>query len=62
MRGFEPTDFKHYEHSDVYYYDKKIDSFSKPYTNILKKIKMRSSGLVHVLDVNDKDVVIQLIT
>ena len=60
VRGFEPTDFKHYEHSDVYYYDKKIDSYSKPYTNILKKIKMRSSGLVHVLDVNDKDAVIQL--
>ena len=60
VRGLEPKDFDNLEHSEVYFYDFKNDVYEKPYSKHLKNIKMRSSGLVQVLDIEGRDSVIQL--
>lgn len=60
VRGLEPNDFDNLKHSEVYFYDMKNDISEKPYSKYLKNIKMRSSGLVKVLDVEGRDSIIQL--
>ncbi len=51
-RGLEPNDFKPLKNSDAFIYDMKDDTFKKPYSKFLKNAKMRSSGLLDILDEN----------
>jgi hypothetical protein len=60
VRGLEPNDFLLTKQSDIYIYDLNNDEYIKPYSKFLSDIKMRSSGLVNVLDVKNLDSVVQL--
>ena len=58
VRGLEPKDFLYLKNSDVIIYDMKDNTFKRPFSKYLKNAKMRSSGLVRML--NDENAIIQL--
>tara|TARA_Y100000590_G_C15735849_1_gene1018506 strand:+ start:2630 stop:3961 length:1332 start_codon:yes stop_codon:yes gene_type:complete len=58
IRGLEPKDFLFLKNSDVIIYDLKNNTFKRPFSKYLKNAKMRSSGLVEMLD--DENAIIQL--